>query len=118
MSTNRLTASCHCGNVQVAVDTLPDTITSCNCSICRRTAALWGYYPQAQVSVTVTTEPLQTYRWGDEYIDFHRCGKCGCMTHYTCRPKAEMDRVGVNYRLFDNEVVQQLAVRRIDGASF
>ena len=39
-----LIGSCHCGAVQIQVARKPRRLTSCNCSICRRHAGLWGYY--------------------------------------------------------------------------
>ncbi len=45
-------ATCHCGNVRIKVpEPAPDTLTSCNCSICRRTGGLFAYYNPAEVSI-------------------------------------------------------------------
>lgn len=41
-------ASCHCGKVRIEIGTLPATVTDCNCSLCRRYGALWGYYRRDQ----------------------------------------------------------------------
>ena len=40
-------ASCHCGAVVMEADSQPRSVTACNCSICRRYAALWAYYTRA-----------------------------------------------------------------------
>lgn len=40
--------SCHCGNVKFTVTERPKWLTSCNCSICRRHAALWAHLDPEQ----------------------------------------------------------------------
>ena len=107
-------ASCHCGAVRIEVARAPDVLTSCNCSICRRLASQWAYYPPSQV---VVTGPTVTYRWGDEMIDLHHCGTCGCATHWTGVDARVGDRMGVNTRLMDPAVVAGLRVKRVDGAA-
>ena len=44
-----LTGTCHCGAVRIRVRQAPRTVTSCNCSICRRYGALWAYYQASSV---------------------------------------------------------------------
>ena len=46
-----LTASCHCGAVQVCVPRKPRSLTNCNCSICRRYGVLWAYYKDSEVQL-------------------------------------------------------------------
>jgi len=105
-------ATCHCGAVTIAVHAVPVEVTSCNCSICRRTAVLCAYYTREQVRITGKTA---TYQWGDRDITFHRCQICGCQTHWW--PNIDIDRVGVNARLMAPEIAASAAVRNFDGAS-
>lgn len=42
---------CHCGNISLEIPRLTTTATECNCSICRRYGALWGYFTQPEVKV-------------------------------------------------------------------
>ena len=106
-------ASCHCGGVQLEVDTEPpQQLTSCNCSVCRRLGTLWAYYRPAQVRVTGETT---TYIWGDKMLALHRCVTCGCVTHWVLLAPGG-DRMGVNARLMAPEVVAAARIRRIDGA--
>ena len=74
--------SCHCGKVRIELDTAPDEVTDCSCSICRRYGTLWAYYHPGQVCVTETVQ-TQSYLWNKRWIDFHRCVDCGCVTHWT-----------------------------------
>ena len=46
-----LAATCHCGAVQIRVRRMVRTLTSCNCSICRRYGALWAYYAPHSVRI-------------------------------------------------------------------
>jgi len=105
-------ASCHCGAVKIEVEHAPAELTSCNCSICRRLGTLWAYYSRAQVRVIGNT---QTYSWGKQSLDFHRCVTCGCITHWSLRDTGR-DRMGVNSRLMDPAVVEAVRIRRLDGA--
>ncbi len=43
--------SCHCGTIRVAIEDDPVDAGECNCSICRRTGALWTYRSPSQVKV-------------------------------------------------------------------
>ncbi len=106
-------SSCHCGAVRIAVETAPNEVTDCNCSICRRYGTLWAYYSPKVVRVNGATD---IYMWGDRDLEFHRCKTCGCVTHWAAVDKAR-DRMGVNARLMPPEVLAQASVRHFDGAS-
>lgn len=106
--------SCHCGAVTLTLARAPTELTSCNCSICRRLGTLWAYYAPTDVRITGETA---TYRWGDETLDFHRCIRCGCATHWSPRPGRAQGRMGIHARLLSPEVVAAARVRRLDGAS-
>ena len=56
-----LTASCHCGAVQIEVDHTPPSLTQCTCSICRRYAALWAYYTRKTARVHAATGATTIY---------------------------------------------------------
>ena len=43
--------SCHCGEVKLILPHFVDVVTDCNCSICYRYAALWGYYEKNSYQV-------------------------------------------------------------------
>lgn len=84
--------------------------------MCRRYAAIWAFCTEQTVTVS-SDLPTETYRWGDQYIDFHRCTQCGCVTHYTSTTKANSDRVGVNLNMMSEQMVNDVEVRRFDGAN-
>jgi len=108
-------ASCHCGAVHLEITTAPETVTDCNCSICRRYGALWAYYSPRQVGIAATGSATEIYMWNDRSIEFHRCKICGCITHWAAVDKRS-DRMGVNARLMDPDVLGAVRVRKLDGA--
>jgi hypothetical protein len=105
-------ATCHCGAVHITVPHAPETVTSCNCSICRRTGVLAAYYDPADVKIAGATD---TYMWGDKMMTFHRCKVCGCATHGTAVDPAST-RMSVNARLMDPAVLSAARIRKFDGA--
>ena len=106
-------SSCHCGAIHLKISRAPTEVTDCNCSICRRYGALWAYY--SLKDVIVPSGLTDTYVQGAKKIEFHRCKKCGCVTHWTAADKTR-DRMGVNARLMAPEILSQVRVRHLDGA--
>ena len=112
-----LTATCHCGAVQIDVPRKPRRLTSCNCSICRRYSTLWAYYRVAEVRITAAPGATHEYAWGDKSLKFVRCRNCGCVTHWApMDPKAD-SRMGVNMRNVEPGVIESIRIRRLDGAA-
>ncbi len=108
-------ASCHCGAVHLEISDPPEALTDCNCSICRRYGALWAYYSPRQVRMVPTAGATDAYTWGERRIQFHRCKTCGCVTHWAASDPAS-DRMGVNARLMNPEILRPLRIRKLDGA--
>ncbi len=105
-------ASCHCGSVRYEVDHAPETLTDCNCSLCRRVGGLWAYYHPDRVRVTGETV---AYVQGDRTLATHHCPRCGCTTHWQSLD-AQYERMGVNARMMPPQVLAGLRVLRLDGA--
>lgn len=105
---------CHCGAVQWTVSRLPDSVTACNCSICRRLGTLWGYFDTREVTIQAKTSNLILYSHGDRNIEFVSCRICGCTTHWQARPQG--GRMALNMRLAEPDCLDQLTQRRFDGA--
>jgi hypothetical protein len=119
-------ASCHCGAVKITLSRAPDTLTDCNCSICRRLGALWAYYAPAEVQIAAADDAMGAYAWGERSLAFHHCRTCGCTTHWAgidpsgAAHPAGVDpksgRMGVNARLLAPADRAAAKVRRFDGA--
>jgi hypothetical protein len=111
-----LEARCHCGAVKIEIPKRPRRLTSCNCSICRRYATLWAYYPAAEVRIHSARAGFSSYTWGERGIRFMRCRRCGCVTHWQAARKPRSSRMGVNTRNIDPALLSGVRIRHLDGA--
>lgn len=111
-----LHGTCHCGAVRLTLPHAPDTATSCNCSLCRRTAGVWAYYALGTVAIQGHPEHTQAYLWGDRTLLNFRCRHCGIFTHWEPLESAPGARHGVNLRNFAPELLEAVAIRSFDGA--
>ncbi len=108
--------TCHCGAITIEVPGAPAYMIECNCSICRRTRALWAFFPEDAVGIVGDPAQTEDYVWGEKSLRTVRCRSCGCVTHWKSLKPNDSGRMGVNMANFAPEVVAALAVRRFDGA--
>jgi hypothetical protein len=106
--------SCHCGAIRIVIEDDPDDAAECNCSICRRTGALWTYCSPSKVDVSGLGVG---YVQGDALLTLWHCGTCGVTTHWSPSDQT-YGRMGINLRLFDPTIWSALPRRHIDGASW
>ena len=106
-------AACHCGAVRLTAPTAPDTVTECNCSICRRLGARWAYYSPAEVGLPKPGS-TQPYVWGDRMLAFHRCRACGVTTHWQSLDGTQ-ERMAINARIIEGLDWTGISVRPFDG---
>jgi len=99
-------ASCHCGAVRIEIDSPPETLTQCTCSICRRYGALWVYCTRETARVVSGHRSEMPYVWGDKLIEFYHCSICGCLTRYEDIEKLAESRIAVNARMIAPESSQ------------
>lgn len=112
-----VTATCHCGAIRIHVGRAPRTVTSCNCSICRRYGALWAYCSPTTVRIGAPRGGLARYAWRHKVRTYFRCKRCGCVTHYKYRKQGRGYPVAVNATNFEPAVLKAARVRMLDGAS-
>ena len=112
-----LAATCHCGAVQIRVRRMVRTLTSCNCSICRRYGALWAYYAPHSVSIRAPRGALAKYSWNRRIRNYYRCARCGCVTHYAYRRRQRQTTVAVNAANFEPDLLKGVRIRHLDGAA-
>ena len=117
-----LKLSCHCGLARLTVERRPDYINACNCTLCRKTGARWGYF---QSSLVAVDGPTRTYRRTDKadpVAEVHFCGECGATTHFTLTAEAVarfgQDLTGVNMRLANEGDLAGIELRYPDGAAW
>lgn len=111
-----VSGSCHCGAVRFTLQAAPETVTDCNCSICRRYGVLWAYYSPASVQLGSPEPSTDTYSTASHTLAFHRCRICGCVTHWTPLEWREPNRMAVNARLLEPALLAGIRVRHLDGA--
>lgn len=111
-----LQGSCHCGAVRLTLPHIPTRATECNCSICRRLGAVWGIFDWTTVELSAEHDALSAYVWGEKTLRTMRCRNCGCATHWEPLPPEGGAYHGVNLRMFPPQLLQQVHVRRFDGA--
>lgn len=73
-----------------------------------------AYFSPSKVQIIAETHALQEYEWGDKGLAFVRCATCGCFSNWVAKDQ-NLDRMGVNARLFENIDLEQIKVRRFDG---
>jgi len=111
-----LEGTCHCGAVKWTLDAVPESVTACNCTICRRYGVLWAY---GHIGHEIKVEgKTKAYRRADHgAIDFHFCPNCGCVTHYVGTSPKEDGRfwTAVNLRLTEPGPIADLPIDHFDG---
>lgn len=112
----KLTAACHCGAVSIEIPRIPESLTSCDCSICRRYGTLWAYFGRSEVRIIAAAGSTSAYAWGRKSIQFVRCNTCGCVTHWEPVVPERGDRMGINARNFEPAKLGDVRIRRLDGA--
>jgi hypothetical protein len=77
--------------------------------------SLWGYYQPNKPKITVGVEGTDSYSWGDYELEFIRCSKCGCITHYKTKPGERSPKVAINFGLARDQI-SEVPIRYFNGA--
>lgn len=115
-----MTNTCACGSVTVTVKRQPDFIYDCDCTLCRKSGAAWGYFTPDEVIAEGQTIAFARQDKDVPIVEIHSCAVCGSTTHFTLTEayRAEhsnLDQVGVNMRLFDAEQLDGVEVQYPNG---
>ena len=113
-----LVARCHCGDVAITLPRPPDEVTQCNCSLCRKTGFMGIYYEPYEVAVRGKVDPYVRTDLDEACLTNWRCSRCGCATHWTGLGQYAEGRMGVNARLLDPDLLKDVPVKQVDGASW
>lgn len=113
------TLSCLCGQLRVTTSRQPDFIHECNCTLCSKTGARWGYFDPSQVRVEGTAQGYCRDDKDDPAARIQFCATCGSTTHFTLTESAAArfgnSVVGVNMRLADERDLAGVELRYPDG---
>jgi hypothetical protein len=113
-----LKGSCHCGKTGWTLEGDPGGITACNCTVCRRYAALWAYdFEGERVAVTGPTASYTRHGPEKSPLEFLFCPTCACILAWRGLRLDERGRrrMAVNVRLAPLEEVGGLAIDLFDG---
>ncbi|MEQ8954635.1 MAG: GFA family protein [Gammaproteobacteria bacterium] len=113
-----LTGSCHCGGVQIEIDldSGPEGLKRCDCSLCRRKGAVMAYVKKTKLRVTRGQELLSCYKWNTQVAEHFFCKRCGIYTHHGRR--VAPDEYGYNVGCFDDLDLDDLGeIPMTDGKS-
>jgi len=95
---------------------MPESVTTCNCSICYSLGALWAYYDLTDIEIKNSNPADSIYEWGEKTMTFHRCDNCGCTTHYTSTEDDGKQLIAINTRMVSREIMDSIPVQYFDGA--
>ena len=109
--------SCHCGQVTFEVEGDLGTAISCNCSICRRKAALLWALPKQQAKFRGAGN-LGRYTFNRHAIAHRFCTNCGIHTHGEDTAEAGEPNVYINIRCLEGVDLDKVPVQHFDGRSF
>lgn len=113
-----LMGTCHCGACGWTFTGMPESVTACNCTLCRRYGVLWIYdFEGGLISVS---GPRSVYTRADRTqpaLEIHFCARCGCVLCWRGL-RLEPDgrrRMAVNLRLTEPGPVSHLPIDHFDG---
>ncbi len=115
-----MTGSCLCGAVRVTIETKPEFINDCNCSLCRKAGAAWGYFSSSSVATAGNTVAYVRRDRTSPAVEVHSCASCATTTQFVLTEafkerNGSPDLIGVNMRLFDPDELKGVEVRFPNG---
>ena len=113
-----IVASCHCGRATITLPRRPDSVTHCNCSLCTKTGFRGVYFPSDELVIEGEFDSYVRSDLKQAYLASHRCRSCGILTHWTPLTDPPHERMGVNARLVDEDVLEGVPVKQVDGRSW
>jgi hypothetical protein len=119
-SHRRIDASCHCGNIRVALDwpaSVPTVAArACGCGFCSKQGAAWTSHPEARFRLSIGDETrVSRYRFGTRTADFHVCLTCGIVPIVTWTDDGARYAV-FNVNAFDDVDRSQIVTTAMDFA--
>jgi len=111
---------CYCGATEFVIEAAPESVTSCTCSFCSKTGALWAYFQPEQVRF-ISREPDGLF--APRVNKHHFCPVCGMTTWgespswdlETKLPDFSRPTIAINARLLEDFDLDAVEHKTIDG---
>ena len=113
-----LEAICHCGAVRIRLPRTPESITRCNCSLCRKNGSRAVYFGSHELDIKGEFDSYVRTDIDEPMIRFMRCRNCGVHTHWEPLDEPPHRRMGINANLIDDAVLEGVEQVDVDGASW
>ncbi|MGZ8287421.1 MAG: GFA family protein [Allosphingosinicella sp.] len=117
-----LKLSCLCGQMRVETSKRPDYIHECNCTLCGKSGARWGYFQPSEVSVEGPARGYRRENKDDPGALLQFCAKRGSTTHFVLTANAVARHgnrlMGVDMRLADESGLAGAELRYPDGRAW
>lgn len=118
-----MTNTCTCGSVTITIKKKPDYVYDCDCNLCRKSGAAWGYFASDQVEADGQTIAFARKDKSIPIVDIHFCTVCGSTTHFTLTDAyqaehPDVDQTGVNMRLFDLDQLDGVEIQYPSGSAW
>jgi hypothetical protein len=117
-----MTLSCLCGRVHIIVERRPEYVNECNCTLCSKTGARWGYFHPPEVGIDGSTRGYCRTDKDDPNAEVHFCAECGSTTHFVLTKgaisKFGNTLMGVNMWLANEHDLRGIEVRYPDGQAW
>jgi len=117
-----LSLSCLCGQVELDLERRPDFVNECNCTLCAKSGARWGYFHPDEVEIEGVTHGYRRDDKPDPAAEVHFCPACGSTTHFVLTERAAArfgnTMLGVNMALADEADLAGLELRFPDGRAW
>ena len=117
-----MTISCLCGRIRLTLTKRPEFIHECNCTMCTKAGARWGYFHPAEVTVAGETAGYSREDKVEPNAAIQFCARCGSTTHFVLTEQAVArfgnSMMGVNMWLANEDELAGIELRYPDGRSW
>lgn len=114
--------SCLCGQIRLEFTKRPDFIHECNCILCAKSGARWGYFSPSQVTVEGVAKGYCRDDKDDPSAQIRFCDTCGATTRFNLTASAVAKfgntMMGVNMLLADENDFAGIELRFPDGRAW
>ena len=112
----RCEGGCHCGAVRYRATIRRPTASVCNCSMCRKKAPIHAIVPDVDFELLSGHEVLTKYSFNTHVAQHLFCSRCGI--HGFGRPRSQPDKISVNLRCLDRDVLSSFELVQFDGENW